>query len=172
MKPFRFTIAQVMVATAVLAANAGLIRAFLVQEMFEGAILIIFALQAGLWLYLRSRGRWRRFWLGFEVAGWAFILVLFVDELFPDSALNRMIDAYAWACYNLVQFYFPTSVDDFMMDHQDIFSNVIFFLLELVVALLGGVLAVGLLSLRQTQAFRALFGEMAKPSAIPLQTER
>jgi hypothetical protein len=52
--------------TAVLAVNAGLVRAFVVQEMFYGGILIFIALQVGLWLLLRSRGRVRGFWLGFE----------------------------------------------------------------------------------------------------------
>jgi hypothetical protein len=62
----RFTIARWMGLTAVLAVNAGLVRAFVVQEMFYGGILIFIALQVGLWLLLRSRGRVRGFWLGFE----------------------------------------------------------------------------------------------------------
>ena len=169
MKPFRFTIAQIMVATAVLAVNAGLIRAFLVQEMFQGAILIIFALQAGLWLSLRSRGRWRRFWLGFEVTGVATIFALFVAEEGPDSALNRLIHGAVRACYDVIQSHFPTWVDDLVIDHQGISSPLIFFLLEIAVAVLGGALAAWLSSSRQTRAFRAPFSETARPQATPLR---
>ena len=60
----RLTIARWMGLTAILAVNAALVRAFLVDEMFCGGILIFFALQVGLWCLLQSRGRLRRFWLG------------------------------------------------------------------------------------------------------------
>ncbi len=76
MKRPRITIARLMFAILVIALNAGLIRAFFVQEMFYGVILLFFAMQVGLFLLLRSQGRARRFWVGFEVSAIAVVLAL------------------------------------------------------------------------------------------------
>src|SRR4051795_4207971 len=79
----RLTIARWMGFTAILAVNAGLVRAYVVQEMFCGGILIFMALQLGLWCLLHSQGRLRHFWSGFEVAGMVAVLVLSWCEFFP-----------------------------------------------------------------------------------------
>ena len=47
MRRVRFTIARLMVITAVLAANAGLVRAFVVEEMSYGGIFIFIDLLCG-----------------------------------------------------------------------------------------------------------------------------
>lgn len=62
----QFTIARSMGLIAILAVNAALVRALVVDEMFYGVLLIFIALQFGLWRLPRSRGRLRRFWWGFE----------------------------------------------------------------------------------------------------------
>jgi hypothetical protein len=84
MRRSRFTIARCMIWTAVLAVNAGLVRAYVVQEMFYGGILIFIALQVGLWCLLHSRGLAHNFWLGFEVSGVFAVLAMFSCEVFPE----------------------------------------------------------------------------------------
>lgn len=149
MGQFRFTIARWMVMVAVLAANAGLVRACVIDEMFHAAFLMFIALQVGLWCALRSRGGVRRFWLGFEVSGVASVLALFYCEVFPFSPLNHLIMRYTHIAFNLVQFYLPTQVDDVVMDHQDWFLIVVYFLPEFVAAVLGGLIAARLPRTRQ-----------------------
>lgn len=156
MKRFRFTIARWMVVTAVLATNAGLVRAFVVQEMFSGGILNFIALQVGLWCLLRSRGRVRRFWLGFEVSGVASVLALFACEVSPGSALSRLLMWYTNVAFNFVFTHLPTPIDDAVMDHQDWFLVLIYFLPELVAAMLGGLLSAYLLRITQTPTHEAL----------------
>lgn len=143
MGAFRFTSRRWAVAIGVLAANAGLVRAFFVQEMFSGVILILFALQVGLWRLLRSGGRARRFWQGFEVAGAASVVVLFLcEEVFPDSMMNRLLGQYyVENAFDFVFSYLHPSIDDLVMEHQDGFLVVAYFLPELAVAVLGGLLA-------------------------------
>jgi hypothetical protein len=138
----RMTIARLMCAIMIIALNAGLIRAFFVQEMFYGVILMFFAMQVGLFRLLRSRGRARRFWVGFELAGIAMVLALFWAEFFPDSALNKGVSAYIEFAMNMVigTPHLPTALDDFLMDHQVLLLVVVCFPPELVVALLGGLL--------------------------------
>jgi hypothetical protein len=169
MKPFRFTIARWMVATAVLAANAGLVRAVVVEEMFHGAILILIALQVGLWCLLRHRGRVRRFWLGFEISGVASVLALFGGEVVPGSALSRLLMWYTNNAYNFVFAHLPTPVDDAVMEHQDWFLVVVYFLPEFVVAVLGGLLTVCLPRMSQRPTREVLPGE--QPPSIVLTNQ-
>jgi hypothetical protein len=72
----KFTISRWMAAIAVLGLNIAVIRAYVLAEtrqehldLSNFVILIFFVLQLGLWRYLRTGGRRRRFWLGFELAG-------------------------------------------------------------------------------------------------------
>jgi hypothetical protein len=67
-----------MAVTAVLCVEIGLIQAYLLAEMrrqrlafFDCGVLILFTLQLGLWRYLSTTARRRRFWLWFEVSGLA-----------------------------------------------------------------------------------------------------
>lgn len=48
-----------------------------VADHFAAGLLLGFALQAGLLLLLRSRGRRRSFWTGFEVVGGSLLLTFF-----------------------------------------------------------------------------------------------
>jgi hypothetical protein len=147
----RFTIAQWMGLTAVLAVNAALVRAFVVQEMFYGGILIFVALQLGLWCLLHSRGRVRRFWLGFEVSAVAATLAMFACEVFPNSPLAGLLMSYQDFATNLAFSHLPQSMADHLDEHQDQLLAVVYFAPELVAALLGGMIAACLVSLGQAR---------------------
>lgn len=140
MKPLRFTIAQWMGFTAVLALNAALVQAFVVQQMFIGVILIFIAVQLGLGCLLHSGGTLRRFWLGFEVFGVAAIIAMFACELFPKSALNRLLMSYVDFATNLAFSHLPTPLEDHFDQNQDQLLAVVYFVPELVAALFGGII--------------------------------
>ena len=141
MKRRSLTIAQWMGLTAILAVNAALVRSFVVHEMFYGGILLFIALQVGLWCLLHSRGRHLRFWLGFEVSGMTAVLVLFSCELFPGSPLNRLVMSYTEIAVNLAFTHLPTPLADHFDEHLDQLLAVAYFVPELVVVLLGGMIA-------------------------------
>ncbi len=126
---------------AVVAVNATLVRAFVVEEMFSGGILIFIALQAGLWCLFHSRGRARSFWLGFEVSGALAVLAMFASELFPASLLNRLLMWYTDIATNLAFSRLPTALADYLDEHLDQFLAVVYFAPELIAALLGGMIA-------------------------------
>ena len=65
----RFSIGQAMRWTAVFAVNAGLWRAFIVDDMFIGAILSLTMGQVAVWKVRTSQDESRRFWLGFLIGG-------------------------------------------------------------------------------------------------------
>jgi hypothetical protein len=125
---------------AILAVNAALVRDFVVQEMYCGGILLFIALQVGLWYLLHSRGRRRRFWLGFEASGMAVVLVLFWCELFPDSPLNRSLMSYTSSAYYAFM-PLPTPWGNNVDRHSGLLLAVVNFVPELVAALVGGVIA-------------------------------
>jgi hypothetical protein len=137
----RVTIGRWMGLTAILAVNAALVRAFVLQEMFYGGILIFIALQVGLWCLLHSRGRNRRFWMGFEVCGATAVLLLFSCELFPSSPLNRLEMSYTQIAVNLTFAHLYDPLASHLDDHQDQLLAIIYFLPEFVAALLGGMIA-------------------------------
>ena len=141
MRRFHFTISRWMAATAILGGNIGLVRAFLLaeRELFDFGFLIFFALQLGLWRYLRTRGKGRRFWLGFEVSGLAATLAGFCSS--SEPALDHLFTWYTDAASDLSSLYLPSLVDDWLMQHWDWFLAVIYFLPELIAAALGGLLA-------------------------------
>ncbi len=138
----RITIARLMTAIFIIALNAGLIRAFVVQEMFYGGILMFFAMQVGLLFLLRGRGRSRRFWSGFEILGGISVFALFSCEFFPDSVLSRIVSAYTRSALNMTWSLLPDWASTILLDdHIDWFLAVIYFLPELGIALLGGLCA-------------------------------
>jgi hypothetical protein len=143
MRRFRFTISRWMAATAVLGLNIGLVRLMLgaiagsgERELFDACFLIFFALQLGLWRYLSTRGRRRRFWLGFVISGLAAPLVL--GTLLSSTDL---IDWYWGAASDLCYLCLPARVDDWLMQNWDWYLAIIYFLPELFAAALGGLLA-------------------------------
>ncbi len=160
MRRLRFTIGQCMCWTAVVAVNAAVVRAFFVDGLLCGAILIFVALQAGLWQILHSRGSARRFWMGFEVGGISAILAMFICETFPESQLNRVLSSYTSVAMNVAFAYLPDTLVDIIDLNQDFLLAVVYFVPELVFALLGGVTAAFLARMGPT-LFRATPREAA-----------
>jgi hypothetical protein len=138
------TIGRLMIAILVIALNAGLIRAFFIQAMFTGLILLFFAMQVGLFFLLRSQGRGRHFWVGFEIAGFVTVVALFGCELLPNSALGRCASSYETFCMDTVveSPQIPEPFADFLMKNPDLLDAVVFFAPELLTASLGGIVAV------------------------------
>ena len=135
--PRRFTISRLMVGIALLGLNIGLVRGFLREEKFAGALLIAPTLQVAGWRYLRTR---RRSWLGFVAGGSASVLALFACEHFPESAPSRWVRCYLDYAFHLFEIHFPRVLDSLILDHQDWFLVVAYFLPELAAAILGGLL--------------------------------
>ena len=150
MKRPSMTIARWMGVTAVLAVNAALVRAFVVQEMFCGGILIFVALQVGLWCLLRSQGRVRRFWMGFEVFGVASVLAMFSCEIIPTSALAGVVISYTDLAIDFATSQLPTLLVDQLDEHWQLFLAIVYFVPELLVALLGGAIATWMIRRSQT----------------------
>jgi hypothetical protein len=133
-----------MAAIAVFGVNITVVRAYLLGEqagqliLFDFAFLIFFALQLGLWRYLSTSGRLRRFWLGFEfsaVVATVALLMLFLTEV-------DLIDWYTEYASDLAYLCLPARVDALLThEHWDWFLAIIFFLPELIIAALGGTLA-------------------------------
>ena len=135
----RFTIARWMGITAVVAVNAAVARSFYGDPTFYLAILGFVALQVGLACFLRSRGRARRFWLGFEIAGVVITLVLILADI-PDGPLLRLFNSYADFAYRVLD---ELQLGDYFADdHLEWFLVVFYFLPGLILALLGGTTAV------------------------------
>lgn len=145
MRP-RVTIARWMGLTAALAVNIALARAFNVQEMFCGVILIFAAMQVGFWYFLHSRGRARRFWLGFEIGGVVSTFAMAACELFPKSTLNRLLMAYTNIAVNLAYARLPAPMEDDLDAHYDFLLAPIYFVPEMIAAVLAGGAAVCLIS--------------------------
>lgn len=151
MRRARFTIAWWMAATAVLGVNIGLVRAYLLAEgrgehldLADHVVLILFPLQFGLWRYLSTQGRRRRFWLGFLASGLAATLALPI--LLSSPALSGsngdLNDWYTEFMSELSYFYLPVRVDAFLShEHWDWFLALIYFLPEFFAACFGGLLA-------------------------------
>jgi hypothetical protein len=154
MRRFHFTISQWMAATAVLGLNIGWVRAYLLAEesgdsdLFNYGFLIFFALQLGLWRYLSTGGRRRRFWLGFLVSGLAATLTL-LTLLESDVDLHNW---YAGTASDLSYFCLPARVDVILSTtHWDWFLAIIYSLPELLAAALGGLLAACLFKASRTK---------------------
>ena len=145
MKRPQFTIGRLMLAILVIAFNAGLIRSFS-QGMFSGVILLFFAMQVGLFLGLRSHGRARRFWVGFEGAGIALILAMFCLESFPDSALSQCVsDSIGFAMDSVVESpHIPAACCHFSHVPPGCPLRGIVFPPEFAMAMLGGLFAMWL----------------------------
>ena len=138
----RMTIARGMALIALLAVNAALLRAYVVQEMFDGGILIFVVLQWAAWRASRTAGRRRRFWVGFLAAGVAATLALFSTEFTPESPLSRALLRYTVWITDLLFAHLPTRIADSLHDdHWQAFLAVAYFLPELAAALLGGAVA-------------------------------
>jgi hypothetical protein len=142
MKRPRITIARLLLAILVIAFNAALIRAFFDDGSFSGIILLLFAMQVGLLFLLRSQGRGRLFWVGFEMAGFATIIALFRYDL-TASALYFYVSSYQDFAFNTVieSPHIPPPVANFLMEYSQLLYAAVSFAPELVMALMGGLFA-------------------------------
>lgn len=163
----RFTIAWWMRSTAVLAVIAALVRAFVVPEELNGGTFIVIALLVGLWCLLRSRGRARRFWLGFELAGVVATLAVSECDVFPDSALARLLLSYSDIAINLAESHLPQSLANHLDEYGDQLLAVVYFMPVLAVALLGGMIAASLVRTGQKPARTVLPEERPSLLALP-----
>jgi hypothetical protein len=145
----RITIARCMAAVAILGLDIGLIRAYALAEItgrhldeVNFGVFAFFALQFGLWRYLRTAGRRRRFWLGFEVCGLAAVLFMAYVMLVDERPAHPLLDWYFDMMADLAYHWLPAAADSFLEnDHPTLWGAIGLFLPELVAALLGGTLA-------------------------------
>jgi hypothetical protein len=129
---------------AILALNAGLVRAFLVEQMFTDVILLLFVLQFALWCVIRSQGQSRSYWTGLGISGLLVVAALFCCEQYPDSALNGLVKSYVRHSENLAFAHASESIDHLLNLHLDLFFAVVYFVPELAIVVAGGVIAAAL----------------------------
>jgi hypothetical protein len=142
MKRPRVTIAGLMIVVGIAALNIALLRAFFVEEMFIGGVLMLLTLQGGLLGLLKSQGRARRFWVGFEITGAIAVIALFSCEFFPNSPLSRLESSYINFVLDLVSRHLPDSTSTLLLDERlELFLAGVYFAPELIAAVLGGLLA-------------------------------
>jgi hypothetical protein len=140
----RFTIGRCMGWIAILALNAGLVRAFLVEQMFTDVILLLFVLQLALWCVIRSQGQSRSYWTGLGISGLLVVAALFCCEQYLDSALNGLVKSYVRHSENLAFAHASESIDHLLNLHLDLFFAVVYFVPELAIVVAGGVIAAAL----------------------------
>ena len=157
----RFSISRAMAATAILGVNIGVVRAFLLyaRDPHDSVFLMFFALQVGLWRYLRTGGRRRRFWLGFEVSGLAATVA--VSTLVITSIdLNNWYTGVASDLCDVL----PARVEGPLMgEYWDGFLVVAYFVPEFLAATLGGLLTACLFKARNEKVDTALIAAPPAP---------
>ena len=159
----RLTIARVLAWTAVVALDAALVRAYLVAEMFIGAILLLATLQLALWRSLRTAGRRRRFWLGGVGAGSLAILALIWAEVDPDSPPARLLRAYVEAASGWLFAVVPAPWDEALEEHWAHVLAITYFLPELAVVLAGALLSAAIPDRWPGKAGRRLDARRSRP---------
>jgi hypothetical protein len=140
----RFTIGRCMGWIAILALNAGLVRAFLVEQMFTDVILLLFVLQFALWCVIRCQGQSRSYWIGLGISGLLVVAALFCGAQYPDSALNGLVKSYVWHSEYLAFAHASESIDHLLNLHLDLVFAVVYFVPELAIVVAGGVIAAAL----------------------------
>lgn len=150
MKRHRLTIARCLGWTAILAANMALIQSMGVRRVCDSCDFILVALQVGLWGFIRSHGRLRRFWAGFMVPSTAAVLVLL---LCPPPLLERFLTPYTDITDELTFRYVPNTLLINMGDHYwGLELAIVYFVPVFVAALLGGLIAAWLIPRSLTPA--------------------
>jgi hypothetical protein len=69
------------------------------------------------------------------------VLILFSCELFPGSPSDRLVTSYTEIVASLAFTHLPTSLADRLDEHWDYFLAVVYFMPEVIAALLGGIIA-------------------------------
>jgi hypothetical protein len=91
----RHSLAWTLVAIAFIAADLAALRAILPRIPNPGIVIMVLILEVGLFRMASQRGATRAFWLGFEVAGWAYVIT---------SAV------FAWTAWRMARFLFEAYV--------------------------------------------------------------
>jgi hypothetical protein len=131
--PRRLSIADLMALVAFAAVDCLVIP---VVDHFAAALLLGFALQAGLLLLLRSRGRRRYFLSGFEVVGGALLLTFFACKTVAWATMCR------WPSYLFDNAYSPIEIHGELKVYEwVIVFEVSYGLPMFLLALTGGLLA-------------------------------
>jgi hypothetical protein len=89
--PRRHSLVWAMAMIAVIAADLAALRAILPRIPNPGLVIMVLILEVGLFRMVSQRGAARSFWLGFEVAGWAYVIT---------SAV------FAWTAWRMARFLF------------------------------------------------------------------
>jgi ABC-type sulfate transport system permease component len=74
----RYSLAWAMAVIAFIAADLAALRASFPRLPNFGLVIMILVLEGGLFRLASARGAPRAFWLGFEVAGWAYVVTCVV----------------------------------------------------------------------------------------------
>jgi len=150
MKRRWLTIGRYMGWSAILAANMALIQSMGVRRVFDGCDFILVALQVGLWGFIRSHGRLRRFWAGFMVPSTAAVLVLL---LCPPPLLDRFLTPYTDITDELEVTYLPAPLSGSLGNELwSLELAVVYFVPVFVAALMGGMIAAWLIPRSLTPA--------------------
>jgi hypothetical protein len=116
----RVTIVGIMAAVVFAAIDCAAVR---VAEVFAGAFLIGIGVQVGLFLWMRGRGRDRRFWAGFVATG----LVAMLAYIICSRSGLRMINRWPLYLFNDVIYaslpHLPAVVSGWFLDHAYINLN-------------------------------------------------
>ncbi len=127
----RHSLAWAMAVIAVVAANLAALRAVLPRIPNPGLVIMVLVLDVGIFRMASQRGAARMFWLGFEVAGWAYVITIEVlgetawrmaRSLFEGYVLRRLIGL-------------PFEMNRFML-----FAGSLQLLISLAIALVVGIL--------------------------------
>lgn len=153
-----------MAATVVLAIDTAMLRAFLNGYRFFSIILMFFTLQVALCFLLRTRGAARRFWIGFMALGTVTIIIVYqvlLDLSSPwsnqltDFAMSNRLMKFAMIPVGFLLDHFGLASGPDPFGYRDVwcYASVGFFLIELPIALLGGL--VGLCFVRRGHGISA-----------------
>ena len=127
----RHTLGWAMAVIAVIAADLAALRATFPRVPNFGLVVMILVLESGLFRLASRRGAVRAFWLGFEVAGWAYVVTCSV---------------FAWTFWRLSRVVFESQVLKkpislpFETNEFLLFAGVLQLLIALAIALSVGLL--------------------------------
>lgn len=130
--PRRPSLAWAMAVIALIAADLAALRATFPRIPNLGLVIMILVLEVGLFRMVSRRGAARAFWLGFEVAGWTYVITCeffsrtawrLARSLFEGYLLRRPIGL-------------PSEMNQFIY-----FAGGLQLLISLAIALLVGILA-------------------------------
>ena len=165
MKCPRITIAGLMAAVAVIAFDCFL----LMMTDGAGILLVGLALTVGFVCWWRGRGKGKRFWLGFEVAGLA-VVVAFIGTIQGSGGLILQWPAYLIE-WGLVHLPYATALMDTLIGEIILFE-VSFGIPMLLIASVGGLLAMlapgGVPAIRTPRLRIVTWGLMAAVVALAL----